>query len=232
MGLWTAFSLGLLGSLHCVGMCGPIALLLPYRGHRPWQSYFYIVSYQLGRIGSYALIGILPGMLGLGFLLAGYQKGLALTLGIVLLLAGLLSGRSWRSSTRRQTGLPWQNWIQQNLGQLLRSNHPLRFLGVGLLNGFLPCGLVYLALAGAVSQEGILHAMLYMACFGLGTLPMMLGASLIGKRLGHSWRPYLQRIYPLSLLLMGVLLIARGLNVELPLNLRFTLETAFPILCH
>ncbi len=232
MELWTAVTLGLLGSLHCVGMCGPIAMLLPYQAESRSWTWFYMASYHLGRIASYALIGILPGLLGLSFLLAGYQKGLSISLGILLLLAAIFAWSLSGTWEKRLGLLRWQQWVQKRLGQLLGSQHRFRFFGVGMLNGFLPCGLVYVALAGAVGQPSVGGAMAYMALFGLGTVPLMMGASVLGNRLGRGMRPYLRRVYPWAMVLMGVLLLSRGLSIDLPFDLRFALETTFPQMCH
>lgn len=210
MYLWSAFGLGLLGSLHCLGMCGPIALALP-RGNTDRLGYAVgRVLYNLGRVFTYGLLGALAGAIGQGVAMLGLQRGLSIGLG-VLLLVGVLMG------PRRLAALGGVRVVQRGvarlkaaLGALLQRNASGTLLGIGLLNGLLPCGLVYVAMAGAAATGSAREGVLYMWLFGLGTLPLMLAASLAGHLVVARFRGRLRHVIPIGLALVAVLLIWRG----------------------
>lgn len=210
--LWTAFILGLAGSLHCAGMCGPLALALPATGSGPLGLLTGRVVYQGGRILTYSLLGILFGWLGKSLAVVGVQRWVSLAAG-VMILAGLgLSTRSVASGAMTQAvaGL-------KTAFRTLLQRRTVASLGLlGLLNGLLPCGLVYAACAGAAAVGSWTEGVAYMALFGLGTLPVMLGISLTGRALPVAWRFRLQQLVPLSVGLVGVLLILRGLALGIP----------------
>jgi sulfite exporter TauE/SafE len=214
--LWTALTLGLFGSLHCVGMCGPIALALPGKGANLWRILPGRMLYQFGRILGYAVLGGLMGMLGQGAALAGMQQGLSIGLGIALLL-GILLAANWESRIVRLPILDkFFLWLQKSMRPLMQDARPHRLFNLGVLNGFLPCGFVYLALAGSLSFPAYHQSILYMVLFGLGTLPLMLAMSLAGGVMGpmlkRSWRPLLRGIS----LVFACYLILRGLNLGIP----------------
>lgn len=210
--LWTAFMLGLAGSLHCAGMCGPLALALPHPGGGATGFVASRLAYNGGRIVTYGLIGLLFGLLGKSLALVGIQRWLSIGAGSVILL-GLLF------STKLGAGTPIVRavlWLKASFGRLLQ-RRTLGSLGLlGLLNGFLPCGLVYAAGAGAAATGGLVSAVEYMALFGLGTLPLMLGIGLSGRALPVSFRFRLQQLVPVSLALVAMLLILRGLALGIP----------------
>lgn len=211
MELWTALLLGLVGSAHCAGMCGPLALSLPGGGAR---TTFVVgrVLYNLGRVMTYMIMGALFGLLGQGFVLAGLQRWVSLVLGIAI-LAGLFL------SPRFANGLPisrFVGWLKSTLGKLFQRRALTSLFGVGLLNGLLPCGLVYIACAGATATGSLWSGMTYMVAFGLGTLPMMLAISLVGTKLQFVLRLKLQRLIPVSLAVVGALLLLRGLALGIP----------------
>ncbi len=210
--LWTAFLLGFAGSLHCAGMCGPLALALPVTGTGTVGLVTGRMAYQAGRIATYSLLGLLFGWLGQSLAVVGIQRWVSLAAGI-LILAGLgLSTRSMAGTAMTQavTGL-------KSAFRTLLQRRTVMSLGLlGLLNGLLPCGLVYAACAGAAAVGGWLEGVEYMALFGLGTLPMMLGISLSGRALPVAWRLRLQQMVPFSVAAVGVLLILRGLALGIP----------------
>ena len=213
--LWIAFTLGLFGSVHCVGMCGPIALSLPAKGSL-WKILPGRLLYQAGRIMGYSLLGAIAGLLGLGASLAGLQQGISITLGVVLLL-GILLASNWESRLIRLPGLDKAfNKLYQQMRRLLQNASTPQMFQLGVLNGFLPCGFVYLGLAGALNMETYGQSIGYMALFGLGTLPLMLGMSLAGGLLGpylkRSWRPVLRVVS----LVFAAYLIVRGLDLGIP----------------
>ena len=212
MDYWTAFVLGLFGSLHCAGMCGPLALALP-RNVRTASGYFVgRVAYNLGRISTYATLGLLFGLSGKIISLAGFQQTVSITLG-VLLIVGLFASRKlalWKPVTLLV------NQVKSKMSGLLLRRSFLSQLVLGLLNGLLPCGLVYVAAAGAVATSGLWRGAIYMAAFGAGTLPMMLAISLSGNLVPFRWRLKMIKAIPVSIFLLGSLLILRGLSLGIP----------------
>ncbi len=212
MELWTAFALGLVGSLHCAGMCGPLALALPHAGNRPASYFAGRAAYNLGRVVTYCVLGLIFGLLGKTLLLAGVQRWLSVALGVVLLL-GLFASRKlalWRPITALV------NYLKSGMAALLRGRTFDALLVLGLLNGLLPCGLVYVACAGATATGDLLDGSLYMLAFGIGTVPMMLAISLSGKLVPFSLRLKLLKAVPVAIFLLASLLILRGMELGIP----------------
>lgn len=211
-----AFVLGFTGSFHCVGMCGPIALSLPVQHLSGFRKLMGILLYNAGRIAAYALLGAVFGWVGKQFYLGGLQQGLSIALGLTLLLAVVLryTGLRWKISKR----LPptFSNVIKQHLGTLLRQQRLNTLLVIGFLNGLLPCGLVYLAIAGAVSAGSVTKGMLFMAMFGAGTVPAMAGVAWFSHLFSISVRNKMRQLIPVVIATMGVLLLLRGLNLGIP----------------
>jgi hypothetical protein len=210
--LETAFILGLVGSVHCAGMCGPLALALPVppgsRGHFVLGR----VVYHAGRVVTYCWLGLVFGLVGRTLLLAGFQRWVSILLGVALLV-GLLGSRYLARA------LPMTRWVahlQGSMGGWLRQRTLLSLGVLGLLTGLLPCGLVYVACVGATATGSLIAGMQYMAVFGLGTIPLMLAISLSGKLVRPSWRAALVRLVPLSVFLLACLLILRGMSLGIP----------------
>ncbi|MCB9273178.1 MAG: sulfite exporter TauE/SafE family protein [Lewinellaceae bacterium] len=232
MALWTAFMMGLIGSLHCVGMCGPIALALPYQGNRRYQAAGNVLLYNLGRVVTYGLLGLIIGLFGRGFFLAGFQAYVSAGLGVVMLLAAIFSINVESQILR----LPWMNrlneWVKIQLGRLLRQRGPGKLFLIGMLNGLLPCGLVYMAIVGALTASNMVHGGLYMAAFGLGTIPLMLSTAMAGQFINLQWRARLRKLLPAFLVAFALLFILRGLNFDVPIELRFWQDMQNIPMCH
>jgi uncharacterized protein len=211
MELWMAFLLGFVGSAHCAGMCGPLALALPGGGARPTFVAGRLL-YNLGRMLTYMLMGALFGLLGQGFALAGLQRWVSLVLGVVILVGVFFSPRFAHAvPVARFVG-----WLKSTLGRLFQQRALTSLFGIGVLNGLLPCGLVYVACAGATATGSVLRGVDYMIAFGLGTVPMMLALSLVGAKLQFILRLRLQRLIPVSLAIVGALLLLRGMALGIP----------------
>lgn len=209
--------LGLAGSLHCVGMCGPLLLALPLDAAGKRQVLRQMLVYHAGRILTYASMGILFGLLGQGLAMAGWQQGLSIAAGVFILGMALLT---WRFE-RLVTALPgfgaFTQWVKQSIGKLLRQNPNGSLFSMGLLNGLLPCGMVYAALAGAISTAGGTEGGIFMAAFGLGTLPLLLLVSIMGRSFSVLVRQKISFAQPILLILVGLLLLQRGLHLDLSL---------------
>ena len=212
MQLWTAFLLGLAGSLHCAGMCGPLVLALAKARPRTMHESTGRVFYHLGRVTSYCLLGLMLGLLGHVAAPAGFQRWLSIALGVAL-LGGLLL------STKIPLVAPvvkWVGWLKGSMRGLLQRNSLMSQATMGALNGLLPCGLVYVAAVGATATGDPLNGAAYMALFGLGTWPMMLGIHFAGQRLPLPARLSLGSVTRVAVFLMAVLLILRGLELGIP----------------
>ncbi len=209
---WTALMLGLIGSLHCAGMCGPIALAVPSPKGSSLQFIGSRLVYNLGRISTYCLLGALFGFVGKSFAVFGWQRWVSLTIGILILIALFVSTKF---SIAARVAKPI-NLLKGAFGNLLHRKTLSATFFLGLLNGFLPCGLVYAACAGAVATNHFVSGAGYMIAFGLGTIPMMLGVGLFGKKVQFFLRFKLQQLVPATLALVAVLLIFRGLGLGIP----------------
>jgi sulfite exporter TauE/SafE len=212
-GVWSpALLLGLVGSLHCAGMCGPLVLVLPARGWTPQGWVASRIVYQLGRVTTYAGLGCVFGLVGRTLVSAGVQGWVSLGLGGLLLF-----GVVWRwSGIWIRGGWITPGWLARGMHELLAERSWPAMYALGVLNGFLPCGLVYVAGAAATASGSLIHAILFMLGFGLGTVPMMLLLSLAPQKIPVSWRIRGQRLVPWTVALVAVLLILRGLSLGIP----------------
>jgi sulfite exporter TauE/SafE len=213
---WTAFMLGLVGGLHCLGMCGPLALALPVAGNNRAAYVAGRVIYNLGRVVSYGLMGIVFGLIGKTFAFAGFQRGLSIALGVVILVAVILGPRFGARFAVSRPIFATVAKLKKALGGLLKQRSMASMLGIGFLNGFLPCGLVYVALAGAALTGSAGGGLLYMTAFGVGTIPLMLAASLSGKAIQGRFRFSLQKAIPIALVMLATLFILRGMSLGIP----------------
>lgn len=216
MELWTALTIGALGSLHCAGMCGPIALAVPIVGKGTLAKFFSRVVYNSGRVFSYALMGAFFGSLGYGVAIWSTQQGLSVVLGSLIILSVLIPFGLKRFFNFSILLNGFISKIKQRMGLLFGKKRWDTVFLIGFLNGFLPCGLVYIAIAGSVASGNLLGGSLYMAAFGLGTLPMMLAVSYLTKWFGPNIRLYVRKAMPVIVLFLGVMFIMRGLNLGIP----------------
>lgn len=210
-----AISLGLLGSFHCIGMCGPIALALPVHHYAPVKKHVGIFLYNLGRIFTYTFLGVLFGLLGQSFFIGGFQQLLSIGLGILLLLSitlfNLRIGNSFGNIIFR-----FINSIKKQLAYLFNKKKLPGLFLIGLLNGLLPCGLVYIGIAGSVASGHYLKGAMFMFFFGIGTFFVMYTVAFLGQFISLKFRNQVRQSMPYVVSLMAVLLILRGLNLGIP----------------
>lgn len=204
---------GFLGSVHCVGMCGPLALSLPGHDQPEWQFVAERGLYNLGRALTYTVLGGVVGLAGHVVSLAGAQQVLSIGIGTLLILTATVPWVHRRMRRLEQTPSAFLERVMKPIGSLYRTGGPTAMLIVGLLNGLLPCGLVYAALATAVTTGTVAHSAIFMAAFGLGTGPALFGVSILGRLAGAPLRARLQKLLPLGLVAVGLLLILRGLEL-------------------
>ncbi|MNF60684.1 hypothetical protein D3C84_423060 [compost metagenome] len=214
--LYTAFFFGLISSLHCIGMCGPIALMLPVERNNPTKKITQIVTYHLGRLAAYATIGLIFGLIGKGFFLAGMQQKLSIFIGISIIAVILIPERTFAQYNFSKPVFKLISKVKTKLGSQFKNRSYKSLFTIGLLNGFLPCGMVYVALFGAIAMQSAGFGVLYMILFGLGTVPMMSSVVYLNSFLTVSIRNKIQKAIPYVGVLIGVLFILRGLGLGIP----------------
>ena len=215
MFFFAALSLGFLGSFHCVGMCGPIALTIPVKRTSTLHLLAGSFSYNFGRVVTYSVLGALFGLLGQGFVMAGWQSFLSIALGSLILLMLFLPKLKWLN---RGNGILFSllGKIKSRIGKLFgKHNYGSLFL-IGVLNGLLPCGLVYLGIAGSIATGNVLQGALFMVGFGLGTIPAMMAVTAVRDYISIKFRENIRKTVPVFVGIMALLLILRGLNLGIP----------------
>jgi hypothetical protein len=211
-----AISLGLLGSFHCIGMCGPIALALPVHHYSPLKKYLGILLYNIGRITTYTFLGVLFGLLGQSFFIGGFQQIVSISIGVLLLVSVILTYTKWINLPRFGFIYSFINNVKQQLGSLFNKKGLHFLFFIGLLNGLLPCGLVYLGIAGATASGHYLKGAEFMFYFGIGTIPVMYAVAFLGQFITVKYRNHIRQSMPYIVSIMAVLLIVRGLNLGIP----------------
>ena len=207
-----AFLMGLTGSLHCAGMCGPIMWILPFRLFTGIKKAVAIGLYHSGRISVYAFLAIVlhsfrnlfdPKM----------QQYISIALGGSLLLLGILS---FMPGHLLKVKLPWTEYVKQQLSHFIARPGLGTLTLAGILNGLLPCGLVYMALSASVTAVSTLQAATFMYAFGAGTLPMLLGIILLKNKLTFLNGYHARKFVPVIVFAFGCLFILRGMNMGIP----------------
>ena len=214
--LLSALVLGLMGSLHCVGMCGPIAFMLPVDHKQPVKKLGQVTIYHIGRLLAYGIIGLLFGLIGKGLYLFGVQQKLSIAIGVIMIILVLLPYKYLSRLSVARPVYKFVGKIKNWLGESLKSKSPDTFLTIGFLNGFLPCGLVYMALLGAIASGDPATGALYMVIFGLGTVPLMTATVYFGSLLKGSLRQQIRKVIPVFIVIIGVLFILRGMGLGIP----------------
>ena len=214
--LVSALIFGLLGSFHCVGMCGPIAFLLPVDRSSTLKKTFQIFVYHFGRIVSYSLIGLVFGLLGKSLNLFGMQQQLSIAIGLLMITVVLVPVRIFNKYNFSRPIYKVISKVKNALGKELKKKSTDTFLTIGFLNGFLPCGLVYMAVFGALASGSAIDGSMYMVVFGLGTIPLMTTAIYLGNFLSGKVRQHIRKAIPVFIIFMGFLFVMRGMGLGIP----------------
>ena len=208
-----AITMGMIGSFHCIGMCGPIAFALPLNNDSSLAKFFGSLLYNLGRITTYSSIGFLCGLAGKGLSIIGFQQGLSVLLGTFILIMMLLAKAGTVKINVPTVFSTAGAVIRNSVGKLfLKKNFGALYL-IGLLNGLLPCGLIYMAVAGALATADPIKSALFMAAFGAGTLPVMWAVSFFGNFINIEARKKIRNLYPYIMVVMACVLILRGMGL-------------------
>ena len=211
-----AFLVGLVGSLHCIGMCGPIAIALPVPDSSNLSFFTGRILYNLGRVVTYSFLGAILGLLGGRIALAGAQQIVSIILGVVIIIAVLLPQKYKNFFAQHPLIKKLAQPLKENIGVLFRKGTFSAMFLIGILNGFLPCGLVYVALAVAIASGDAISGAAVMILFGLGTVPAMFAATIFGKFINVGIRTKIRKAVPVLALLLGVIFILRGMNLGIP----------------
>ena len=214
--LWSALIFGLLGSFHCVGMCGPIAFMLPVDRSNSFKKISQILIYHLGRLLAYALIGLCFGLVGKSLYIFGIQQQLSIAIGIVMIVIVIIPTKTFNKYNFSRPIYKLISKVKSALGKALKKKTADTFLSIGFLNGFLPCGLVYMAVIGAMASGNAIQGSLYMFLFGLGTIPLMTTAIYLGKFLNTTLKQRIQKAIPVFVVVIGLLFVLRGLGLGIP----------------
>jgi len=212
----SAIILGFMGSLHCVGMCGPIAFMLPVDRTNNVKKFIQIFIYHFGRLSAYGLLGLVFGLLGKGLFVFGMQQKLSIAIGVLMILVIIIPYKTFSKYNFSKPVYKIIGKVKNRLGKELQKKTPDTFLTIGFLNGFLPCGLVYMALFGAIAMGDALQGALYMILFGAGTIPLMTSAIYFSSILKSTAKQKIQKLIPVFVVLIGALFILRGLGLGIP----------------
>lgn len=218
MYIWEGLVIGFLGSLHCIGMCGPIALALPSGSFKSISFYAGRVLYNLGRVITYSCFGLFFGMLGksLSFISIEFQQGVTIATGTVILLIVILPSTIKQKISNKFSFFNFTSKIKFYFSSLFKKGSISSLFFIGILNGFLPCGFVYVGLAGALVTGEVLSGIFYMVLFGIGTIPVMFGTSLAGNFISVKVRQKISKAIPFFAGLIALLFILRGLSLGIP----------------
>lgn len=228
--IWAAIGLGFISSFHCMGMCGPIALALPIGKTNPVERLFYVLVYNSGRILTYAALGATFGLIGSGLFIGGFQQTVSITIGLFLLVSVIFTGQTLQN-TLNNSLYGFFSAIKSALSALFGKQAKSSIFLIGLLNGLLPCGMVYLAIAAALTTGSFVNGSLFMAFFGVGTMAVMFTLPLFSGFMNRNLRSGIQKLSPVFKVAMAILLILRGLNLGIP-YLSPEINSENTVVCH
>lgn len=209
----TGFVSGLIGSLHCVGMCGPISFAIPKPKNNPTKQMLSIMSYHFGRITTYVLLGLIFGFIGHLINLFVVQQWISIVTGSLILLIVVLKIINIKTPISNRLYLKLNSKLQGILKQLFSSSHPGRTFGIGMVNGLLPCTMSFLAIIGSMGMGSISSSIFFMIAFGIGTMPLLLIFNLFTEQFKKFKKGSYQQIMLGLGLFIGIVFIFRGLDL-------------------
>lgn len=197
-------------------MCGPIALMLPVDRKNEAKKVVQIITYHLGRLTAYASLGLLFGILGKGLFIADWQQQISIIIGVIMIIIAIVPEKEFAKYNLSKPIYKVISKVKAALGSQFKKKTFGSIFTIGLLNGYLPCGMVYVALFGALSTATIPNSILYMILFGVGTIPLMSIVVYVANFISNSFRSKLQKAIPFTIIIIGVLFILRGLALGIP----------------
>lgn len=235
MELLAGLVIGFLGSFHCIGMCGPIALALPVPKTSNLSFIAGRILYNAGRALTYSVMGAVFGLLGGRIIFSGFQQGLSITLGVIILVSVFLPSKYKRNIISLSIIQKINQPLKREIGILFKQATFSSMFLIGLLNGFLPCGFVYIGLTGATATGNAVSGGAFMFLFGLGTFPAMFAASVLGKFISLNVRQKIRKLTPVFAAALAVIFILRGMNLGIPFvspKLNSNTESTQNLDCH
>jgi sulfite exporter TauE/SafE len=204
--------LGLSSSLHCIGMCGPIAMVLPLKDRSVFTVFIGVLQYNIGRVFVYSLLGSVIGAIGFTASLFGALQIVSIITGIAMIIFAwqkrLFSGfTAWNS---------FNGFLTKGIGYIMGTDTSFKLLLLGSVNGLLPCGMVFIALMNAVTGGSPLNGAGAMVAFGLGTMPAMMIVGIAANKMNRSLQLRINAYIPYALTLVGLLVCLRGMNLNIP----------------
>lgn len=213
--LYTALIFGLISSFHCIGMCGPIAMMLPVNHKNQSIKALQILTYHLGRLTAYGTLGLIFGFLGKGFYLAGLQQTMSIVVGVMMIVIAVVPEKIVAKYNFSKPIYKLISKVKSTLGSQFKRKSPDALFTIGLLNGFLPCGMVYAALFGAIATQNELMGISYMLLYGIGTIPLMSAVVYVSNFLSFPIRGKIQKAIPIVAVVIGTLFILRGMGLDI-----------------
>ncbi len=210
--IWIAFTFGLVSSLHCVLMCAPLQAVVMGQWLKSGRRAHWAL-YHLGRIITYAMLGLLAGLVGSALGLPHWQREFTIVAGLLLLFSYFgMKTLKWD----RQLNRLISPWLMRLQARAKKRKGRTWFVLSGAINGLLPCGMVYAALIPVAGAASPLQAGLAMVLFGVGTLPLLLGINLAGSQLMSRFTRHFQKLIPITVVLIATVLILRGMDLDIP----------------
>lgn len=211
--LISALILGLAGSFHCAGMCGPIAIALPLHGNTIPQKIYGGSLYNMGRTITYGVMGAIFGFVGQGVAMIGFQQKVSVIMGSLMILSVFFPALFRNQYRLDKSPVSLVGKLKTYIVKLFAVRSYSSLFLIGMANGLLPCGLVYIAIAGAIGTGDVSTGTLYMLVFGLGTIPMMLAIAIAGNVLSSAARRRINKLIPVLVVVVGIFFVLRGLNL-------------------
>jgi sulfite exporter TauE/SafE len=191
-------------------------MMLPVDRTNEAKKVTQIITYHLGKLTAYGILGLIFGLLGRTFYLAGIQQKLSIIVGILMIMVAIIPENVFAKYNFSKPVYRVVSKLKSSLGQQFKSKSYQSLFTIGLLNGFLPCGMVYVAIFGAIAMQSVSMGIVYMLLFGLGTIPLLTAVIYVSNLLSISLRRTLQKMIPIVAVLIGMLFIIRGLGLDIP----------------